>query len=453
MSVSMGQRVLTVFQAEAHATRLQDPKAIDAAYRHWRVRVMVATLIGYALFYFCRKNMSIALPVLSRDLGYTNTQLGVLSTVLYITYGVGKFVNGVLGDHANARWFMVVGLALSAVTNIFFGWSSALVAFLLFWGINGWVQSMGFPPCARLLAHWYSVSERGLMWGIWNTSHQIGGAVIVVLAGYLIQNYGWRSGFWVPGVICLVGALWLAERLRDTPGSLGLPPIAEHRQDPEVTPDGRLVSHEPETIKQIVFGRVLNNRQLLLVALMNLFVYIVRTGAFDWTAKFFVERNRSSLVTAGAMTATFELAGIAGALLAGAISDRLSRRRRGPVCVVFLVLTAGVLGLLYVIPPGHPYLHGIGFGLLGFLIYGPQFLVGVFVTDIASSKAAATAIGVTGIFGYLGAALSGVGTGYCVDHYGWAGGFAFWIGAALLGALVGLPLWRVGTGKAPTAVA
>ena len=453
MSVSFWQGVTTVFQARPNAPRLTDPAAIDAAYRHWRVRVMVGTLIGYALFYFCRKNLAIVLPTLGKDLGYTNTQLGILSSVLYITYGVGKFVNGVLGDHANPRWFMAVGLALSALMNFFFGFSSTLGAFLLFWAVNGWVQSMGFPPCARLLAHWYSVSERGFLWGIWNTSHQIGGAVIVVLAGYLIQNYGWRSGFWVPGAICLVGAVWLAERLRDTPGSLGLPPIAEHRRDPEMTPDGRLVSDEPETIKQIVFGRVLNNRPLLLVAFMNLFVYIVRTGAFDWTAKFFVERNQSSLVTAGAMTGTFELAGIGGALLAGAISDRLSQRRRGPVCVVFLVLTAVVLGLLYLIPPGHPYLHGVGFGLLGFLIYGPQFLVGVFVTDIASSKAAATAIGVTGIFGYLGASLSGLGTGYFVDRYGWAGGFAFWIGAALLGALVGMPLWRVGTGKTSTVVA
>lgn len=448
MFISLGQRVVTVFRASGTAPRLTDPAAIDAAYRHWRVRVMYATLVGYALFYFCRKNIPIALPALSQELGYTNTQLGVLSTVLYVTYGVGKLVNGVLGDHANPRWYMAVGLALSALMNVCFGFSTALWAFLLFWGVNGWVQSMGFPPCARLLAHWYSVSERGLMWGIWNTSHQIGGAVIVVLAGYLIQNHGWRSGFWVPGAICFIGALWLAERLRDTPTSLGLPPVAQYRQDPEVTPDGRLVSDEPETIRQVVFGRVLNNRHLLLVSVMNLFVYIVRSGAFDWTAKYFVEHNKSSLLAGSTMTAIFELAGIGGALLAGAISDRLSRRRRGPVCVAFMVLTALALGLVYAIPPGHPNLHALCFGLLGFLIYGPQFLVGVFVTDIASSKAAATAIGVTGIFGYLGAALSGVGTGYFVDHYGWAGGFAFWIGAALLGALVGLPLWRVGVGNA-----
>jgi sugar phosphate permease len=113
-----------------------------------------------------------------------------------------------------------------------------------------------------------------------------------------------------------------------------------------------------------------------------------------------------------------------------------------------MVLTALATGMLYVIPPGHPYWHGLSFALVGFLIYGPQFLVGVFVTDLASSKAAATAIGVTGVFGYAGAALSGVGTGYFVDRFGWGGGFAFWIGAALVGAIVGLPLWKVGVGQA-----
>lgn len=443
------QQFVRIFRASPPAPRLADEQAISTMYRHWRVRVMVGTLVGYALFYFCRKNISIALPVLSKELGYTNTQLGILSTVLYVTYGVGKLVNGALGDHANPRWFMATGLALSALMNLFFGFSSALGAFVLFWAINGWVQSMGFPPCARLLANWYSVSERGLMWGIWNTSHQIGGALIVVLAGYLIGQYGWRSGFTVPAGLCLLGAVMLVERLRDTPTSMGLPSVAQHRNDPEVTPDGRLVSDEPETIRQIVVDRVLRNRTLLLVSFMNLFVYIVRVGVFDWGAKFLVEHSKSSLLAAGSITATFELAGIGGALLAGAISDRLSGRRRGPVCVVFMLLTALATGLLYVIPPGHPYLHGLSFGLLGFLVYGPQFLIGVFVTDIASSKAAATAIGVTGIFGYAGASLSGVGTGYFVDRFGWAGGFAFWIGAALVGAMVGVPLWRVGVGPIP----
>jgi phosphoglycerate transporter family protein len=405
---------------------------------------MYSTVIGYALFYFCRKNIAIALPVLSKDLGYSNTQLGILSTVLYVTYGLGKLINGAFGDHANPRWFMVVGLTLSALMNLFFGWSSALWMLVLFWGLNGWVQSMGFPPCARLLANWYGVSERGFMWGLWNTSHQIGGAGIVVLAGYLIQNHGWRSGFWVPAVICLFGALLLAERLRDTPVSMGLPPIAQYRQDPEVTPDGRVVTETPETMRQIVFDRVLRNRTLLLASVLNLFVYVVRSGVFDWGPKFLVERHKNSLVAAGSITATFELAGIGGALLAGAISDRLSGRRRGPVCVVFMILTALATALLYLIPAGNPTFHGFSFALLGFLIYGPQFLVGVFVTDLASSKAAATAIGVTGVFGYAGAALSGVGTGYFVDRYGWAGGFGFWIGAALIGAAVGIPLWRVG---------
>ena len=453
MIAALVQQVVGVFQASAPAPQLSDPQLIAAQYRHWRIRVMYTTLIGYALFYFCRKNISIALPVLSKELGYTNTQLGALSTVLYVTYGVGKLVNGALGDHANPRWFMAAGLALSALTNLFFGFSSTLWALVLFWGINGWVQSMGFPPCARLLAQWYSVSERGLTWGIWNTSHQIGGAVIVVLAGYVIDAYGWRSGFVVPAIICLFGSLMLAERLRDTPASMGLPHVSQYRRDPEVTPNGELISDKPETLRQIVFERVLRNRTLLLVSVVNLFVYIVRSGVFDWGAKFLVERHKNSLVAAGSMTATFELAGIGGALLAGAISDRLSHRRRGPVCVVFMGLTALAIALLYYIPAGHPHLHGLSFALLGFLIYGPQFLVGVFVTDIASSKAAATAIGVTGIFGYAGAALSGVGTGYFVDRYGWAGGFGFWIGSAVIWALVGLPLWRVGTGTVSSTVA
>jgi phosphoglycerate transporter family protein len=413
---------------------------------------MYATLSGYAMFYLCRKNISIALPAMGRDLGYSNTELGVLSTTLYVTYGVGKLANGALGDHANPRLFMATGLVLSAVTNLLFGWSPSLWALALLWGLNGWFQSMGFPPCARLLANWYSVSERGLMWSIWNISHQIGAGLVVVLTGYLIERHGWRSGFVVPGAVCILGALLLIDRLRDTPASLGLPSIARFRHDPELEADGTEVSEQPETVRQILVNRVLKNRHIWLISLMNMFVYIVRSGTFDWAAKFLVERKGSSIGAAGVITATFELAGIGGAVLAGAISDRLHKKRRGPMCLLLLLLSAGTVALLYSVPGGHPELDAACLALIGFCIYGPQFLVGVFVTDLASRKAAATAIGLTGVFGYAGAAVSGVGTGYFIDRFGWRGGFAFWIGAALLGTLVAVPLWRVGpAGPRPAA--
>lgn len=424
--------------------RITDPARIDALYRHYRTRLLVATFLGYALFYFCRKNISIVMPALSKELGYSNTELGILGSLLYVTYGVGKFVNGIVGDHVNPRVFMALGLLLSALCNAAFGLSSGLLFLALFWALNGWFQSMGFPPCARLLANWYSVSERGLIWSIWNISHQVGAVGILLLASYLTVHYGWRSAFVAPAALCTLAAIYLYDALRDIPTSLGLPPVAVYRSDPELDRDGGPLSDEQESIRTVLYTRVLRSRSVWLVSIMNLFVYIVRTGAFDWAPKYLVEQKGSSLGKAGVVTATFELAGIVGSVLVGVVSDRLYGGRRAPMCFVFMLLTAAAVALLYVVPKGSTAGDAVALALIGFAVYGPQFLVGVFVTDVASPKASATAIGLTGLFGYAGSALSGVGTGYVLDRYGWRGGFVFWGLSAVVGAACVLPLWNAG---------
>lgn len=431
------------FRPPPPAPPLADGAEVARRYRRLRIQLLAATFGGYALFYLCRKNISIAMPVLGRELGYSNVQLGLLGTLLYVTYGVGKFVNGVIGDHVNARLFMPLGLALSALACFAFGLADALWALAALWTLNGWFQSMGFPPCARILAHWFSVSERGFTWSLWNTSHQVGAGAIALLAGFLIERWGWRAAFTVPGALCLGAAALLWAALRDTPAAEGLPPIARHRDDPELEKDGRELTDAPETVRQVLFGRVLNDPNVWLISFFNLFVYVVRSGTFDWAAKFLVERKGSSIAGAGAVSATFELAGMVGAILAGVISDRLHRGRRAPVCGAYMLLTLLGIALFWLVPPGHPLADGACLALIGFAVYGPQFLLAVFVTDLASPKAAATAIGLTGVFGYAGAALSGVGSGWCIDRFGWGGGFAFWGAAALLGALLAVPLWNV----------
>ncbi|MFH1728378.1 MAG: MFS transporter [Pseudomonadota bacterium] len=436
-------KLIAPFKAELPIGPIDDQEKVEKMYRYWRIRVMYSLFIGYALFYFCRKNISIAMPALAADLGYSNTELGILGTVLYITYGLGKFLNGILADHANPRYFMATGLMLSAIMNFAFGSSSALWFLAIFWGLNGWFQSMGFPPCAKLLANWYSVSERGTMWSIWHISHQIGGVVIAILSGFLIQYYGWRFAFYVPAILCVITGLFLLNRLRDTPPTMGLPNIADYRNDIELNRDGTVVTEDKESIKEILFNRVLNNKYIWAISFMNLFVYIVRFGTFDWATKFLVEVKGSEIASAGIVTSMIELAGIAGPILAGVVTDKYTKGRRGPMCAISFLLTLIGLAIFYFVPAGHPFIDGLGLGIIGFWIYGPQFLVGVFVTDFASRKAAATAIGLTGVFGYAGAAISGVGTGFFIDTFGWGGGFAFWGACALAGAVIAGSLWNV----------
>src|SRR5882724_13547640 len=116
---------LTKLFAPANAVdQLTDPAEIASEYRRWQRRVLVSSIIGYATFYFVRKNLSIAMPAMERSLGIQKTQLGLFLTMHGLLYGVSKFANGFLGDRANARVLMVSGLAMSAVLNVLFGFSS-----------------------------------------------------------------------------------------------------------------------------------------------------------------------------------------------------------------------------------------------------------------------------------------------------------------------------------------
>jgi glycerol-3-phosphate transporter len=429
--------ILSIFKAAPHITPIKDKEKIKKLYNTMRIRMMYTSIVGYAAYYLVRKNFSMAMPSFLSELGYTKTDLGLILALFSVIYGLGKFFNGMLADRSNPRYFMALGLIGAAVMNIFFGMSSSLIFLGIFWLLNAWFQSMGWPPCARILTHWYCPKELGTWWGIWNSSHQIGGAGILILAGFLISNFGWRTAFYFPAFLALLAAMFLLYNLRDTPRSLGLPSIEKYRG--YVKESEEQDELEDLTTKEILFNHVLNNKFIWLLCAANFFVYIVRIGVLDWAPTYLVEAKGSGLASAGFKVAGFEIAGILGAFAAGWISDTIFKGRRGPVNFIFMLLIIGFLFYFWKTPAGHPWLDALSLTAIGFLIYGPQMLVAVAAADFASKKAAATATGLTGTFGYLGSTVCAVCTGVFVDKWGWDGGFIFYITCAIIGTLLFIP--------------
>jgi OPA family glycerol-3-phosphate transporter-like MFS transporter/OPA family sugar phosphate sensor protein UhpC-like MFS transporter len=175
------KRLLGIFQpAPPVPVTLTDPAEIAAKYRRWQMRVLIFSIFGYAMFYFVRKNLGVAMPFMGKDLGITKEALGLFLTLHGVIYGVSKFANGFLADRANACVFMSTALLASALLNVWFGLSSTVVAFGLIWMLNGWFQGMGFPPCARLLANWFPPKQLATKFSIWSVeifSPPTGGSV------------------------------------------------------------------------------------------------------------------------------------------------------------------------------------------------------------------------------------------------------------------------------------
>lgn len=316
--------------------------------------------------------------------------------------------------------------------------SSVWWAFALFWGINGWFQGWGPTGCAKLLSHWYSHAERGRWWSLWSTSHNLGGALIPMIVAGVADKLGWRYALYFPGVICIMVGVFLINRLRDTPQSLGLPPV-------EKPSGGGPKEREAFSAKEILFGYVLRNKYLWVLAFAYFFVYIVRTAINDWSMLYFMEVKGYSGLTAGWCVFCFEMGGLLGSLVAGWASDLVFGGKRNPVSALF---TIGILAPLYLFQQlvwPAPLLDATLLFFFGFFIFGPQLLVGMAAAELSHKKAAATANGFVGCFGYLGAAVAGGPLGALMKTWGWNGYLATVAVCAVVGTILLLPLWSVKT--------
>jgi OPA family glycerol-3-phosphate transporter-like MFS transporter/OPA family sugar phosphate sensor protein UhpC-like MFS transporter len=416
--------------APAAQTILQDPVEIKAQYRYWQRRILVTSIIGYAMYYFVRKNLSIAMPGLSADLGIGKGDLGLFLTLHGIIYGVSKFGNGFLGDRTNARTFMAAGLVLSAIVNICFGFSSAVITLGLLWMLNGWVQGMGFPPCARLMSHWFSPKELATNFSIWNTSHSIGAGLALVLCGYLAR-YDWRLCFFVPAGLAIVCALFLLVSLRDTPPSLGLPEVEGTAQAPSSQ------GHSSALVRQ-----VFANPYIWLLGMASFCVYTIRSSVLDWGPTFLTEMKHIQLTHAGLMVAAFECSGVAGMLVSGWLTDRVFGGRGSRLCVFSMAMVAVSLLLFWKLPTSSFWLNTLLLCLTGFFLYGPQALVGIVVVNLATKRLAATAIGFTSLFSYASTVLSGWGLGTLVEKHGWNAGFACMLAFCGCGTILFALCWQ-----------
>lgn len=416
---------------------LSDPAEIKTQFGYWQKRILISSLLGYALFYFVRKNLGIAMPSLQSDLGITKSDLGLFLTLHGVLYGLSKFAHGFVADRANARSMMVAGLVLCAIVNFCFGFSSGVIALGIFWVLNGWFQGIGFPPCARLMTHWFSPNELATKMSVWNTSHSIGAGLVAIICGQLIASYhNWRLCFWVPGIVALIGAVYLWFSLRDTPRSLGLPEVEGTESK---KPEGTETSAE---FKAFVRKNVFGNPYIWLIALANFFVYTIRYTFFDWGTTLLKEFKGMDIGMASTLVAFFEIFGVVGMLVCGWLTDKVFGGRGGRLCVFAMLLAGTAIYIFWKLPADALLANTVVFSLIGFFIYGPQALVGIAVANLATKRAAASAVGLTGIFGYASTVLSGWGVGKLAHTYGWSVTFEVMLAVAAIGTLLFAATWR-----------
>ncbi|WP_064602969.1 MFS transporter [Photobacterium sp. J15] len=428
------------FKSPQPAATVTDPQQVNQLYRYWRFHIMLTMYLGYAVFYLTRKNFNYAMPAMLADLGLDKADIGMMGTLFYITYGCSKFLSGIISDRSNPRYFMGLGLIATGIVNILFGFSSSLLVLSGLWVLNAWFQGWGWPPCSKLMTTWYSRSERGLWWSLWNTAHNVGGALIPLLAGYLTLHFSWRYGFIIPGIIAVLVGLVLCWRLRDKPITLGLPTVGRWRNDQlelAQEQEGQGLSHG-----EILRKYVLSNKYIWLLAFSYVLVYIVRTAINDWGNLYLTEQHGYGLITANTALSLFEVGGFIGSLVAGWGSDKLFGGNRGPMNLIFSIGIFLSVAALWLMPMTGFVLQAGCFFAIGFFVFGPQMLIGMAAAECSHKDSAGAATGFVGLFAYMGAALAGYPLAVIMEHYHWAGFFTVISSAAAVVGLLLLPFLK-----------
>ena len=433
----------------AHKPEQTGPEA-DKRYKALRLQVFMGAFIGYAAFYIVRKNFSMAIPMLA-PFGFEKGELGTVLAMNAVAYALSKFLMGSVSDRSDARKFLPLGLILASLSMMFmivpitaFGDNHAM-AIVLMGVLNflvGWFNGMGWPPCGRVMTHWFSQTERGTMISIWNCAHNVGGALVGPMAVYGATWFGsWFYAnqpdhyfligtFVFPAATAILIAILAYCLLRDTPQSCGLPSVEKWRNDYPKNYSEK--SEQVLSTKEIFFKYVLNNKFLWYIAIANAFVYMVRYGCLDWAPTILTEKG-VNLKDAGWAYFAYEFAAIPGTLICGWLSDKLFHGRRALPTIIFMALVAVFIVTYWLFMDNLTIVIASLIGI-GFFIYGPVMLIGVQALDLAPKNAAGTAAGLTGFFGYFfgTAILANSLIGYVAENVSWDMTFVLLIGACLL---------------------
>jgi OPA family sugar phosphate sensor protein UhpC-like MFS transporter len=410
--------------------------------------VLVAITLGYGVAYTCRLGLSVVKkPVIDAGI-FTPIDLGLIGAALFYTYALGKLVNGFLSDHANMKVFFAFAVLMSALFNVGMGFSTAVGVSMLLWGLNGWFQGFGAPAGIVTLANWFSNRERGRFYGIWSTAHSIGeGLTFVVVAG-IVAAWGWRFGFWMPGLLCIGVAAVIYLLMQDRPRTLGLPEVNDWRND-------RWQRARPPASGNLW------KTQLSILLLPSIWVlglasatnYVVRYAINSWGILYLQEARGYSLVEAGTLLMVNTIAGVAGCIAFGFLSDKVFGARRPPANLIFAIIEIVALWLIFFGPKSTPVLF-FAFVLYGIGLNGlVTSLGGLFGADIAPKRAAGAVMGFIGVFSYIGAGIQENVSGYLIERgitmvgdtrvYDFSEVVWFWMGAAVVSMLLAASLWRV----------
>jgi MFS transporter, ACS family, glucarate transporter len=404
--------------------------------------VVLALIVGaYMITYMDRVNIASAVPVIQKDLGFSMVTIGWIFASFRWGYAFFQIPGGWFGDRIGGRRALsLVVVWWSIFTSLTsFSWNALSMGLCRFF--FGMGEAGAFPIATRSLSRWMLPTERGFAQGLTHAASRVGAALTPALVVVMMLRYGWRAPFFFFGLLGLVwSAVWYWY-YRDTPAEHPRISAAERRLIEEA------VGTSPARTHSVPWRRILRNRSLWTLSLMY-FCYGYSIDVYlDWFPKYLNEHRGFNLMQMGFYASLPLLAGAAGDLLGGTVSDRCAKRFGSLKLARRAVALAGFLLAAVFILPATFTAHSTASVLYSCVaVFGLEVTVGVswaIPLDIGGDYAGSVA-SVMNTFGNLGSAVSPVLLAYLVGRYGWNMPFLVCTFLCIAGALLS---WGINADK------
>lgn len=409
----------------------------DPATRKWRIRVFTATWLSYAGFYLCRKPFFIAKGTLEDTFGWDPEQLSWIGMAYLVAYAGGQFLAAALGSKYGPRLLLLVGMAVALGANAALGVSNTWGMFAAFMIINGLAQATGWSGNVGAMAAWFARRERGTVMAFWATNFQVGGVAANALAAWALGAFGLSWSFFAGSIVMLFVWGYFLLFQRDAPEDVGLPPL-----------------HDADAANVIGADGGWTRDAMVSVALLGatyFFIKFIRYALWSW-APYLLQRHFGLAGDeAGFASTVFDVAGIAGVLSLGILSDRVFGGRRVKISMVYLLIMIGACVALQAAGGTSVTFFVVCLGVIGFGLYGPDaILTSAGAIDIGSKERAVAAAGIINGMGSIGAVLQEFVLGRVLaDGEGLNMVFVLLLGSACMATLLlSVLLYRSRSGRA-----
>ena len=204
-------------EALSNATSVASPPQASRS-AGWGV---IGTLgLGYVGIYLCRKNLSVAMPMLQEHFHATKAEVGGVASLGTLAYAAGKVINGPLVDAVGGRRGFLISIGLVALFGAAGAFAPGLSLLALAYGLNRFAGAAGWGGMLKLVPSWFPLSRAGTVVGVLSLSYVLGGVLATLLARQIVSYGGsWRAVMGAPSAVTIVIAIICVIFVKQGPGS------------------------------------------------------------------------------------------------------------------------------------------------------------------------------------------------------------------------------------------